>query len=61
MPSVAEVVDMTWERIRERPAAGGRFNLADYDNAVREFSWDKARAELDGLPGGCGLNLSRGG
>ncbi len=33
------------------------FNLADYDQAVRDFSWDDARAELDGLPGGRGLNI----
>ncbi len=48
---------MAWEPIRKRPSSGGRFNLADYDQAVREFSWDKARAELDGLPGGRGLNI----
>jgi acetyl-CoA synthetase len=48
---------MAWEPIRKRPPSGGRFNLVDYDQAVREFSWDKARAELDGLPGGRGLNI----
>jgi len=48
---------MTWEPIRKQPQRGIRHNLADYDQAVREFSWDKARAELDGLPGGLGLNI----
>jgi acetyl-CoA synthetase len=48
---------MAWEPIRKRPPPGARFNLADYDQTVREFSWDKARAELDGLPGGRGLNI----
>ncbi|HEX9031812.1 MAG TPA: acetate--CoA ligase [Streptosporangiaceae bacterium] len=33
-------------------------NLADYDSAVRDFSWDAARARLDGLPGGRGLNIA---
>jgi len=48
---------MTWKPIRKRPQAGVSFNLADYDQAVREFSWEQARAELDGLPGGRGLNI----
>ena len=33
-------------------------NLRDYDSARREFSWAKARAELDGLPAGRGLNIA---
>jgi len=33
-------------------------NLGDYDDAVRHFSWDDARGELDGLPGGRGLNIA---
>jgi acetyl-CoA synthetase len=33
-------------------------NLQDYDAARRTFSWDTARAELDGLPGGGGLNIA---
>ncbi|MBZ5528040.1 MAG: acetate--CoA ligase [Acidobacteriia bacterium] len=39
---------------REGPGAP---NLADYDQARREFSWERARRELDGLPGGGGLNI----
>jgi acetyl-CoA synthetase len=49
---------VTWEPIRKRPVTGGSFNLADYDQAVREFSWAAARRELDGLPGGRGLNIA---
>ncbi len=33
-------------------------NLKDYDAARRAFSWEDARAELDGLPGGRGLNIA---
>jgi acetyl-CoA synthetase len=48
---------MGWEPIRKGRRTGG-FNLADYDSAVRDFSWDKARSELAGLPGGRGLNIA---
>jgi acetyl-CoA synthetase len=48
---------MAWKPIHKGPQAGG-FNLTDYDTAVREFSWDRARAQLDGLPGGRGLNIA---
>ncbi len=33
-------------------------NLVDYDDEVRRFSWEAARAELEGLPGGRGLNIA---
>jgi acetyl-CoA synthetase len=33
-------------------------NLGDYGRACAEFSWAAARAELDGLPGGAGLNIA---
>jgi acetyl-CoA synthetase len=48
---------MGWDPIRKSGHGDGGFNLADYDAAVRDFSWEKARAELDGLPGGC-LNIA---
>lgn len=32
-------------------------NLVDYANVCASFSWDRVRAELDGLPGG-GLNIA---
>ena len=33
-------------------------NLVDYDDARRSFTWDHARLDLDGLPGGRGLNIA---
>ena len=33
-------------------------NLVDYAAARRAFSWEAARRELDGLPGGQGLNIA---
>ena len=32
-------------------------NLTSYEEARRAFSWEDARRELDGLPGGKGLNI----
>jgi len=40
------------------PAGPQAPNLADYESERREFSWAAARAELDGLPGGAGLNIA---
>ena len=47
------------QAIRKNPA-GWRVppNLVDYDTACAAFSWEAARAELDGLPGGAGLNIA---
>lgn len=33
-------------------------NLGDYEQARRTFTWEDARKELDGLPGGQGLNIA---
>jgi acetyl-CoA synthetase len=33
-------------------------NLADYQEACSRFDWAQARAELDGLPDGAGLNIA---
>jgi len=33
-------------------------NLVDYERVRMEFSWTAARRELDGLPGGRGLNIA---
>jgi len=33
-------------------------NLLDYEAACAAFDWTRARAELDGLPGGAGLNIA---
>ncbi len=35
-----------------------RPNLVDYDASCAAFSWDEARHELSGLPGGRGLNIA---
>ena len=48
---------MKWEAIRKRPKDYAGANLKDYDRTVSTFSWDKARALLDGLPEG-GLNIA---
>jgi acetyl-CoA synthetase len=32
-------------------------NLVDYEAARRSFTWERARSELSGLPGGGGLNI----
>jgi acetyl-CoA synthetase len=50
---------MTWAPIRksleDRRIAP---NLGDYTRACAQFSWARARDELDGLPGGLGLNIA---
>jgi acetyl-CoA synthetase len=33
-------------------------NLPDYEEACAAFRWSSARQELDGLPGGAGLNIA---
>ncbi|MGE5768639.1 MAG: acetate--CoA ligase [Bacteroidota bacterium] len=45
------------EIIRKPKAALEHANLRDYGSACAGFSWDAARRELDGLPGG-GLNIA---
>jgi acetyl-CoA synthetase len=49
----------SWEPIR-KAAENGRVtpNLANYARSRAEFSWQGARAALDGLPGGRGLNIA---
>jgi acetyl-CoA synthetase len=48
-----------WEPIRKSVETGGVTpNLADYAQARGDFSWRAARAALDGLPGGRGLNIA---
>ncbi len=43
--------------IAKRPEDVAHANMPRYDEALRRFSWDAARAMLDGLPGG-GLNIA---
>jgi acetyl-CoA synthetase len=48
-----------WEPIVKRQRAGAlEPNLGDYDRARLTFTWERARAELAGLPGGEGLNIA---
>ena len=44
----------------EKPQRRAKFapNLVDYEQARASFSWEEAEKELDGLPGGRGLNLA---
>ncbi len=46
-----------WTPIDKPQAVQARANLIDYDRTCREFSWEKARSELAGLPDG-GLNIA---
>ncbi|HVB79363.1 MAG TPA: acetate--CoA ligase [Candidatus Binataceae bacterium] len=50
---------MTWKAI-EKPRQGWAVapNLLDYERTRAEFSWEGARRQLDGLPGGLGLNIA---
>jgi acetyl-CoA synthetase len=48
---------MSWEPIVKTTGTAVA-NLVDYDSARSTFSWDRVRAELDGLPGGRGLNIA---
>ena len=45
------------ETISKRPEDAVRANLKNYGEVCRTFSWQQARALLDGLPGG-GLNIA---
>jgi acetyl-CoA synthetase len=50
---------MTFATIHKHAWAGGVIpNVVDYDAARATFSWDDARRQLDGLPGGRGLNIA---
>jgi acetyl-CoA synthetase len=44
--------------VKPRATAGRRPNLPDYEQMVRDFTWDAARSQLDGLPGNRGLNIA---
>jgi acetyl-CoA synthetase len=48
------------EPLIEKPRGHGRVapNMPDWDAARASFTWDEARAALDGLPGGGGLNIA---
>jgi len=46
-----------WKRIVKRPEERADANLRDYESYAKVFSWEAARALLDGIPGG-GLNIA---
>ncbi|MEJ2374548.1 MAG: AMP-binding protein [Pseudolabrys sp.] len=48
---------MALDVIRKRPEDTAGANLKNYDEYAKAFSWEQARALLDGLPGG-GLNIA---
>ena len=49
---------MNDEIIEKHLRDGPTPNLADYEEACRSFEWSAARDQLDGLPGGAGLNIA---
>jgi acetyl-CoA synthetase len=50
---------MPWEAIRKTPASWKvPPNLSCYEKTYAEFSWETIKCELDGLPGGRGLNIA---
>lgn len=52
------VQELSGTIIRKTPSPESAPVMTDYDSARATFSWDAARAELDGLPSGAGLNIT---
>ncbi len=44
--------------LKSRPQGIAAPNLTEYEAACTQFSWGKAAHDLDGLPGGSGLNIA---
>ena len=49
---------MSLPPIKKTPHAGMPPHLQNYERTCAMFSWEKARSELDGLPGNQGLNMA---
>ncbi|MGW2747373.1 acetate--CoA ligase [Streptomyces sp. NPDC001450] len=49
---------MRWETIQKGAAPRVEPNLGDYEKVCAGFAWPQARAHLQGLPGGRGLNIA---
>ena len=50
---------MPWETVHKTAVSGGvRPNMADYEAERAAFRWESARAALEGLPDGRGLNIA---
>ena len=48
---------MDWEPIHKQPADFADANLKNHDSYIADFSWERACALLDGMPGGA-LNIA---
>jgi acetyl-CoA synthetase len=58
-PGTRRELVVDWPIIQKTAGHGGRApNLGDYGRARQMFSWDAARAQLAGLPGGQGINIA---
>ncbi|MFG2123671.1 acetate--CoA ligase [Streptomyces sp. NPDC048710] len=49
---------MRWETVRKDAPPRVEPNLDDYEKVCAGFAWPQARAHLQGLPGGRGLNIA---
>ncbi|MFE0513005.1 acetate--CoA ligase [Streptomyces sp. NPDC058964] len=49
---------MRWETIQKTAPPRVEPNLGDYEKVCASFTWPEARADLQGLPGGRGLNIA---
>src|SRR5512135_2314002 len=57
-PNLKGRIAGAWPIIHKGPVERGVApNLADYDSFRRQFRWEDAQAQLDGLPGG-GVNIA---
>jgi acetyl-CoA synthetase len=54
----ALLADLYARIVKSREALGVPPNLSDYERVRDQFTWDAARALLDGLPGDGGLNIA---
>ncbi len=52
------LADLYARIVKSREALGVPPNLSDYERVRDQFTWDAARALLDGLPGDGGLNIA---
>jgi hypothetical protein len=58
MPELTATSGARWPPIVKPTTWAVAPHLLDYERTRAEFSWSQARAQLDGLPGGRGLNIA---
>ena len=58
MPELTATSGARWPPIVKPTTWAVAPHLLDYERTCAEFSWSQARAQLDGLPGGRGLNIA---